>query len=109
MNNNKDNNNDNNNNSRNNHIVVENCVNFGPSMTNADTYVYHTLQVNRYVLSTLQMFHFTCKYSNHLQVFSKGIGESGGREREQVSSFSTRKFNSLQPIELKCASALELT
>lgn len=67
--------------------------------------IYHTLQVNRYVLCTLQMFHFTCKYSNHLQVFVKGIGE----EREQVSSFSTRKFNSLQPIELKCASALELT
>lgn len=56
------------------------------------------------------MFHFTCKYSNHLQVFvKKGIGESEGREGEQVSSFSTRKFNSLQPIELKCASALELT
>lgn len=36
INNNEDNNNNNNNNSRNNHIVVENCVNFGPSMTNAD-------------------------------------------------------------------------
>lgn len=41
INSNKDNKNNNNNNSRNNHIVVENCVNFGPSMTNADTYIIH--------------------------------------------------------------------